>query len=164
MKCWAVFWVIPLRYYFIKWSFLNLWFETLYLCLAAFLTGLAVVKLGDCCPIRWLASITCTLQVAISGSAIILPLAFIYANFGFGSGFCGLSVLTTHGINAIVMLIDIVLSRQRLPHGGVFLATGFMSSYMLFSFLYTMMGGTYEDGKSPYVYAWLDWYNNFEEA
>jgi len=94
----------------------------------------------------------------------MLPFAFAYANFGFGAGFFGVSVMMTHGGNAVIMLIDMVLSRQRLYYYRVIWAVGFMSSYMAFSYVYSMNGGTYEDGKSPYVYSWLDWKNNYDQA
>lgn len=164
IMCWRDFWGLSMKFYFVKWSFLNLWFQTLYHCLAAFLTGLAVCKRCDCKAIRWLASLTCVMQAAVWSSAFMLPYAFLYANFGFGAGLCGVSVLITHGGNAVIMLIDMFLSRQRLYYYRVIWAVGFMSSYMAFSYVYSMNGGTYEDGHSPYVYSWLDWKNNFDQA
>jgi len=154
MTCWSEYWGLPMNLYFLKWSFVNLWAQSLYHCLAALVTVLAIFKRCDWQIFQWLASATCILQAALSSSAITLPPAYFIAIKGVGTGVCGYSVLVTHGVNAVVFLLDIFLGRHFFPFYRVFWAIGFMCSYFAFSYVYTMNGG------AP-LYAWLDWNNSY---
>mmetsp|Transcript_56865 Transcript_56865/g.157369 ORF Transcript_56865/g.157369 Transcript_56865/m.157369 type:complete len:260 (+) Transcript_56865:106-885(+) len=62
----------------------------------------------------------------------------------------------THGVNFLVLILDIFLSRQPyyLLHGFVFVGLGL--AYMGFSVIYWVLGGTNCSG-NPYIYTFLNW-------
>jgi len=71
-----------------------------------------------------------------------------------------------HGYNFVVMIVDLVLNNQPLPNTRSASVPGIVAvgSYMVYSFVYPLTGGTFEDGRSPYVYKELDWANHFSSA
>ncbi|XP_060592175.1 protein rolling stone-like [Ruditapes philippinarum] len=70
---------------------------------------------------------------------------------------------TTHGINAVFVLVDTLISRTpvRMLHLYQSSCMGFV--YMLFSYIYHLAGGTNHKGE-PYIYKPLDYNNNFSVA
>jgi len=115
-------------------------------------------KRCDCKIFEWFVNATCIVQAAISASAIILPPAYFSGIGGVGTGICGYSVVVTHGVNAVVFLLDVYLGQQRFPKHRVIWAIGFMCSYFIFSYVYTGV-----NGGAP-LYGFLDWNNGFPVA
>lgn len=70
---------------------------------------------------------------------------------------------TTHGINAVFVLVDMMISRTPIRMLHLFHCTCMGSVYLLFSYVYHLAGGTNHKGE-PYIYKPLDYANNFRMA
>lgn len=106
-------------------------------------------------PTPWYVSVAACLQV-ITLPVSLLIVALYWALVWDGSATDVLTVLT-HGLNFILMLVDLFASRQPLRLIQVMWPVIFGFIYVLFSYVYYVVGGTYEDGKSPYIYSALNW-------
>jgi len=104
----------------------------------------------------WYAGLTWVLQ------DILLPLTFFVFSLYFllvlpaeGGNLKALSVFT-HGVNFVIMLLDMLLSRQPyyLLHG--FYVAFFVAGYTIFTYVYHKLQGTSCLGK-PYIYKAVDW-------
>ena len=62
-----------------------------------------------------------------------------------------------HGLNSVLTVADLLISRNRLVLAHFGLALAFSAVYLLFTVVYYVAGGTNEDGVSPYIYPALDW-------
>mmetsp|Transcript_55729 Transcript_55729/g.180948 ORF Transcript_55729/g.180948 Transcript_55729/m.180948 type:complete len:329 (+) Transcript_55729:136-1122(+) len=62
-----------------------------------------------------------------------------------------------HGGNFVLVLIDLLLTRQPFYIQHVYAPFLFASVYCLFTFVYYHAGGTEEDGTSRYIYKAVDW-------
>lgn len=62
-----------------------------------------------------------------------------------------------HAFNSLLTVADLLISRNRLVLGHFVAPMLFALGYMVFTVLYFALGGTNEDGTSPYIYPALDW-------
>ena len=62
-----------------------------------------------------------------------------------------------HALNSILAVVDLLISRNRVFLSHCVCATAFAATYMIFTLLYYLAGGTNEDGESRYIYPALDW-------
>jgi len=109
--------------------------------------------------IPWYAGLTWVLQ------DILLPLTFFVFSLYFGlilpakedGGVLALSFFT-HGVNFVIMLLDMFLSRQPyyLLHG--FYIAFLLAGYTIFTYVYHILEGTSCLGR-PYIYKAVDWNN-----
>jgi len=103
----------------------------------------------------WYVSVAACLQV------IMLPVSLLIVALYWGLVWDGSTtdVLTvvTHGVNFVLMLVDLFASRQPLRLIQVMWPVIFGFIYVLFSYVYYVSGGTFEDGVSPYIYSALNW-------
>jgi hypothetical protein len=67
------------------------------------------------------------------------------------------AVFVGHAFNSVLTTVDFLISRHVLKLAHFVLAVLFAASYIVFSILYYIAGGTNEDGHSPYIYPALDW-------
>eukprot|EP00746_Dinoflagellata_sp_MGD_P014498 gnl/MRDRNA2_/MRDRNA2_131811_c0_seq1.p1 gnl/MRDRNA2_/MRDRNA2_131811_c0~~gnl/MRDRNA2_/MRDRNA2_131811_c0_seq1.p1 ORF type:complete len:498 (+),score=48.33 gnl/MRDRNA2_/MRDRNA2_131811_c0_seq1:118-1611(+) len=151
--------------YFTKWSFLNLCLAALYLWLAVALTALAPRNLDGSIletTTVYIAKFTCFLQAVVTVCAIVLAVAAFFPRYGFRHGLSILADIFVHYITAMIMVLDMVLSKQPFSHESILCPLLFIWAYLVFTYVYAHQGGKYEDGVSPYVYPILDWTSNDE--
>lgn len=70
---------------------------------------------------------------------------------------------TTHGINAVFVLVDTLISRTPIRMLHLYQSSCMGLIYMVFSYVYHLAGGTNHKGE-PYIYKPLDYTNNFRVA
>jgi len=158
-----------LNFYFTKLSFWGLWLEVLYLWLAVASTWQAIWGRSNSDEAPWFARVAMAMQkgvLSMSFLVMMLGWTFIFPGMGPASLVMFWSDRTqVHGYNFVVMVIDLCINRQPLSIRGVVWPVVFNGSYVIFSYIYpTYMGGTFEDGRSPYVYKPLNWSRNFDGA
>ncbi|KAL4227364.1 hypothetical protein ACF0H5_012807 [Mactra antiquata] len=95
-----------------------------------------------------------------SDGAILVSLLFWTIAYD-GSGVT-LVNLSTHGINAVFVLIDMMISRTPIRMLHMYQCSCFGLVYMCFSYVYHLCGGTNHKGE-PYIYKPLD-YSNLQVA
>jgi len=158
---------LDFKYYHTKLSFWGLWLETLYLWLGVITTSLAIWSPRDSKVFVWFARVTLPLQKTL------LPMTFLVMFLGWAFIFhTGPQILLqffndraqVHGWNFVVMVIDLSFNNQPLTICDIPWSVLGCLSYMVYSYVYPAMGGTYENGRSPYVYAPLNWQHNFNQA
>ena len=79
-----------------------------------------------------------------------------------GSGVTFINV-NTHGLNAVFVLVDTLISRTPIRMLHLYQCAGLGIIYTAFSYMYHLCGGTNHKGE-PFIYKPLDYNNNFRMA
>lgn len=150
--------------YLTNWTLL---FELVYLVLAATLTcvarypnnhSLVVVAKGEQTP--WFARLAYAMQsVTYIASFFVFILYWVLVYDG--SGTSALSIVT-HGVNFLVAFVDFLIAGLPFKLVHVWAPLVYGLSYIVFSLMYDLAGGTSEG--DPYIYEVLDWSVNPSRA
>jgi len=151
----------PLKYWFTKLTHWGAVLELVYFFFASFTTYKAVYGsdedgTGDATP--WYVRATWFLN-AVTPCAALIVVSLFWALVYDGSALEALNVVM-HGGNFLLVIVDFLLVRQPFYYSHVYMPVVFGGTYALFTLVYYLAGGTFEDGESPYIYSAVDWSSN----
>ncbi|GAB6023844.1 hypothetical protein CHUAL_008585 [Chamberlinius hualienensis] len=107
-----------------------------------------IKSLNKCYYLMWtLDNIASTMAIGVT---------FVFWVFLFKQQGLTAVSLHTHGINAIYVIVDLLLSQRPRQLCHVYQPIAFGVTYVLFSAIYWSLGGTDPQGRS-YVYTFLNW-------
>jgi len=130
------------------WAYLTNWtlvFELIYLIFAAVSTGMAIFAKqipdgkGEATP--WFVSVTWAMQgTAVLMSFLVLVLYWAL-DFNPDKDVVDFANVATHGINFVIMLIDLVINRQPWHLVHIFMPLGYALTYLIWSYVYWAISG-----------------------
>merc|ERR1711904_233347 len=160
---------IEFQFWFIKLTHWGLLLQTVYFTMSLICTfkGLGVRHLATIKPVPsdeptpLLPKATWCLQ------SICLPTSFLivalYWSLVYKGNLFAVSV-GTHGVNFILQYADHLTSHLPMRLAHMIYPMIFATTFALFSLVYYEAGGTFEDGKLPYIYSAIDWRNPIDTA
>ena len=161
----------PMRYYLTKltsWSALLLLAYLAFALYSTFMAQCSSLKDGKGPDTPCFVSITWYLQttnLVIQPMVTLMYFALVHewgVERGPGAGdgdvvrYSFVITVVGHGLNTVLIVADLLLSRNRLVLTHFVHALLFAAAYLIFTVAYFAAGGTNEDGQ-PYIYPALDW-------
>jgi len=105
----------------------------------------------------WHAQVTWLLGPIALVASFMICILYWFLVFEPGPGKPAAISVFTHAVNFVLILADLLLNRQPFYIQHVFAPMLFASLYGVFTLVYFWVGGTHEDGTSPYIYKAIDW-------
>jgi len=134
--------------------------ELLYLSFAVATTSLAIFSSipdgkGEATP--WFVKVTWVLSSMLMVAVTLVFVMYWLLVYTPGPGKPAAISVVMHGGNFAIALVDLLLTRQPFYFEHIYIPFVFALVYVFFTALYYLAGGTFEDGKSRYIYSSIDW-------
>jgi len=147
------------KYWFTQLTHWGAVMEMLYFALLSLTTALALYgkRTTGGCNIPFHVQATWFLGSVLPSSTSLI--ALFYWWLVFEGGKASALTVTMHGLNYFLVAVDLVCSAQPflVEHFWLPMSTG--AVYAAFTYLYFVLGGTYQDGHSEYIYKKVNWAN-----
>jgi len=142
-------------YYFTKLTHWSAILELLYFFFAAFSTYRAIYGSEPVDVKPWFVYPTWILGATVPVSSLLVVLLFWLLVYEGGT--VEAITVVMHGGNLVLVVVDILLNRQPFYLQYFYIPMVFSATYALFTLIYYLAGGTFEDGVSRYIYSAIDW-------
>ncbi|KAK3102035.1 hypothetical protein FSP39_008269 [Pinctada imbricata] len=113
------------------------------------------ISKGECETMSWYLQVNWVLFNVANSSALLVSLLYWGLIYGPNENMTAVNI-ETHALNSVYVIINVLVTAVPIRLYHFFHGVIYAITYVLFTLIYYLAGGTNEDGK-PYVYSTIDW-------